>query len=178
MKVLGSIPNLRRGSCFRCILGSLAAAKDRFGVAIVHFSVQRTHIHLLVEAQDKQSLSRGMQGLGVRLARRLNKLLRRRGTVFKQRYHARIVRDSWQAKNVLSYVLNNARRHAAQAGWYYAKNWFDPCSSAASFPGWSVPPQSRGPPALAPPRTWLLSIGWLMWGLLNPWTIPGQRTKS
>ena len=49
-------------------------------------------MHLIAEANDKASLSRGMQGLAVRLARRLNKRLGRRGTVFKERYHARLVR--------------------------------------------------------------------------------------
>src|SRR2546425_4555483 len=37
-----------------------------------HFSVQGNHLHLLVEAEGAESLSRGMQGLTIRIARAIN----------------------------------------------------------------------------------------------------------
>jgi REP element-mobilizing transposase RayT len=177
VKVLGDVPNLRRGPLFRCIRKALVVARERFGLAIVHYSVQKTHVHLIAEADDKTALSRGMQGLGVRLARRLNKRLGRRGTVFKERYHARLVRDAVQARRALLYVLNNARRHAAQRGWYYRADWCDPCSSASSFEGWRAPPRTRDPPHMAAPTTWLLSAGWRMWGPLDIGMIPGLPVR-
>src|SRR5690242_17078430 len=41
-------------------------------VSLVHFSVQSNHLHLIVEAADQSALSRAMQGLAIRLARRMN----------------------------------------------------------------------------------------------------------
>lgn len=42
-----------------------------------HFSVQSNHVHLLVEAKDRQALSRGVQGLAIRLARSVDRAVRR-----------------------------------------------------------------------------------------------------
>ena len=53
---------------------------------VVQFSVQTDHIHMIVEAADKPSLSRGMMGLCVRLARALNQALERHGGVWSERY--------------------------------------------------------------------------------------------
>ena len=39
---------------------------------IIHWSVQYDHVHLIVEASDKTALSRGLQGLAVRVARYVN----------------------------------------------------------------------------------------------------------
>jgi putative transposase len=47
--------------------GFTAASRRWFRV--VHFGVQDDHVHLLVEADDNASLSHGMIGLTVRLAR-------------------------------------------------------------------------------------------------------------
>src|SRR5262252_1875875 len=33
------------------------------GARVVHFTLQRDHMHMIVEADDKESLSRGVQGL-------------------------------------------------------------------------------------------------------------------
>jgi REP element-mobilizing transposase RayT len=67
-------------------------ARLRFGMRIVHYSIQGNHLHLIVEVDDTVSLSRGVQGLAVRIARRLNALIRRRGAVFVDRYHAHALR--------------------------------------------------------------------------------------
>jgi hypothetical protein len=59
------------------------------------------------------------------------------------------------------HVLNNAQHHG------YAIDAFDPYSSAAWFDGWATPPPApeRSDPC-APPRTWLLAVGWKRRGLL------------
>ncbi|HET7506091.1 MAG TPA: hypothetical protein VFK02_33960, partial [Kofleriaceae bacterium] len=107
-------------------------------------SIQRTHIHLLVEADGKAALSVGMQGFQISAAKHLNREIskgrpgpRRRGKVFPDRYHAEIITTPTQARHTLSYVLNNWRKHAEdrrspmrewKVGWF---------SSAAMFPGWA-----------------------------------------
>jgi hypothetical protein len=69
------------------------------------------HIHLLVEANDQRALSLGMQGLGIRIAKALNKVMHRPGRVLQDRYHAHILKTPIEAKNARLYLLNNARHH-------------------------------------------------------------------
>src|SRR3954463_5083027 len=67
--------NLRQFKCFKVIESAIGAARDRFGMRINHFSVQGNHIHLIVEAESSEALAKGMQGLGVRFARALNRVM-------------------------------------------------------------------------------------------------------
>src|SRR4030095_1253587 len=69
--VLPGLPNLRRRAELGVICGAFEKARERFGMRLIHFSIQSNHIHMIVEASDKRSLWRGMQGLGVRIAKRL-----------------------------------------------------------------------------------------------------------
>jgi hypothetical protein len=68
-------------------------------------------MHLLVEAQDERSLARGMNGLGVRVARGLNKVMRRHGKVLDERYHGHILRTPTEVRNARAYLTGNAERH-------------------------------------------------------------------
>jgi REP element-mobilizing transposase RayT len=105
LKLLRGIGNLRtRGRC-KAILGALQKARDRLGTRIVEFSIQHDHIHMIVEARDAGALTRAMQGLSVRLARQLNRVLGRRGAVFADRYHHRTLGKPRQVRNALAYVL-------------------------------------------------------------------------
>jgi hypothetical protein len=129
---------------------------------IVHFSVQANHVHLLVEADDKIALSRGIMGAAIRLARAVNRVARRRGAVWGDRYHSRALRTPRDVRNGIVYVLMNWKKHVPGA------KGIDPCSSAPSFGGWSIHPPS-GPPhelAVKPPETWLLRTGWKRHGLV------------
>ena len=89
---------------------------DRFGFKLVHYSVQGNHLHLLVEARDERALSRGMNGLGVRVARGLNRVMRRHGRVLADRYHAHILRiaDGGAAR---ARVLAAERAASLRAWW-------------------------------------------------------------
>ena len=75
---------------------------------MIHYSIQRDHLHLIVEAADTERLSRGMQGLLGSMAKRLNKLWSRMGRVVADRFHDRILKTPRQVRNALRYVLNNA----------------------------------------------------------------------
>ena len=68
-------------------------------------------IHLIGEADDERALARGMQGLGVRIAKALNRLMGRKGTGFAYHYHARQLRSPTQVANALAYVLMNFLHH-------------------------------------------------------------------
>ena len=163
------------------ILRSLTHAKERMrskalDVRVVHYSVQRDHLHLIVEAADVRSLSRAMQGLSVRIAKALNRALARKGKVFADRFHDRVLTSPKQVRHALAYVLCNARKHGIAP---LIRGWADPCSSAPAFDGWSRAIGSMGPvdgiaiAATATPRVWLLRIGWRRGGLLHPDHCPG-----
>ena len=83
---------------FRAVRRALTGARARFGFRLVHFSVQRDHLHLLAEASDRRALSRGMQGLSIRVAKAVNRRLGRRGAVFADRYHARALKTPREAR--------------------------------------------------------------------------------
>ncbi|HWB82260.1 MAG TPA: hypothetical protein VG755_45160 [Nannocystaceae bacterium] len=78
-------------------------------------------------------------------------------------------------KHALAYVLDNARRHAAQRGQRHADGWLDPFSSARAFSGWRSVRAQHGsdPPWLSAPATWLLRVGWRRHGLLELDAVPG-----
>ena len=171
LKVREGLSSLRVRGLLRAVLGGLVAAKERFSVRLVQYSVQSDHVHLVAEAQSKHALSRAMKGLAVRLARAINRALGRKGTVFAERYHERVLTSPRQVRNALAYVLCNGKKHGhapARAG------WLDPCSSAASFDGWSRKILAAHGPRLSEPRTWLLRVGWRKGGLLDPDHLPGS----
>ena len=92
LRVLPHVWNLRARRCFKPLQRCFFAGKARFGFRLVEFTVLRDHIHLVAEANDARALSRGMQGLNIRMAKALNRVMQRRGSVFADRYHARILR--------------------------------------------------------------------------------------
>ncbi len=168
LRLQKGLPTLRKKRPYRAILRCFAAGCERNGFRLVHYSVQSNHLHLMVEAKDRTALSRGMQGLCIRIAKALNRLWERKGSVFADRYHDRILRSPREVRNALRYVLNNAMRHGImEIG--------DMFSSARWFDGWSgmrkgVVSDLTRPLALA--RTWLLTTGWRKGGLLDPCLAP------
>lgn len=181
MRIRGGLASLRRERVMRIVRAAIAAGQ-RQDFRVVHFNVLANHVHFLVEAVGKIALARGMQGLNVRLARRINRCFRRRGKLFTERYHARALRSPAEVRFAIRYVLLNARHHAAERGQRLAPDWIDPCSSAAWFDGWDRPIDreawwirrlDRTPCPVAPARTWLLSTGWRRRGLLAIDDVPG-----
>src|SRR5690349_5230945 len=82
LRVAGHVWNLRSRRCFETIEECLAAARGRFGLRVIEFTVLGNHLHLVVEAGDDGALSRGMQGLNIRIAKALNRLMKSEGRVF------------------------------------------------------------------------------------------------
>jgi len=154
---------LRTQRVARTLLSGLRDS-NRDSFRIVQYSVQENHIHLIVEADDTKTLTSGVRGLMVRMARRVNRLLRRHGRFWSDRWHGRDLEGPRQVRNALVYVLQNHKKHADTAV-------LDPLSSAASFDGFAtaIPSgfRSVGPPCVAAARTWLLKIGWRRRGLIR-----------
>ena len=176
LRVVRAVGNLRRRCVYRAVREATLTTALREDFRIIHLSLQRTHIHLIVEAHDKRALASGMQGFQISAAKHLNAAIskgvpgpRRRGPVFPDRYHAEIITSPTQARHALSYVLGNWRKHeedrrAPMSGWTI--DWF---STAVMFPGWAEygdePFLWRGPATYDPlivyqPRSWMLREGY------------------
>ena len=146
LRLVRGLESLRSRQCYRAVLPALEAAREREDFRVVHLSVQSNHLHLITEADDRGALSRGMQGLAIRVAKSLNAALGRRGEVFAERFHMHVLRSVREVANAVDYVLANWFRHAGREVGLYD---LDRLSSAAD----------RSLVAL--PQTWLLRIGWM-----------------
>jgi putative transposase len=191
------LPSLRQHDEFEVLRFVFEEALEREDFRIVQFSVQTNHVHYICEARDKESLTRGMQSLGVKIARRLNQLWERAGRVFAERYHARALETPHEVRTALAYVLNNARKHGL--GFIGA----DPYSSGESFDGWSEEsapfsnaPRDRGRVSstgtsttaprftrtvdctTAAAQSWLMRVGWRRHGLIHVHEIPGAGSAT
>src|SRR5262245_27450303 len=88
LRLADDVPNIRRRSLWAALREAFRKAqKDTF--RLCEYVVMGNHCHLIVEADNEKALSRGMQGLETRMARRINKELGRRGKVFRDRFHER-----------------------------------------------------------------------------------------
>jgi len=176
LRATSAVGSLRRRRHYQAIREATLTTARRDDFRIIHLSIQRTHVHLLVEARNKAALASGIQGFQISAAKHLNAAIskgrpgpRRRGSVFPDRYHAEIITSPRQARHALRYIMSNWRKHredrvAPMTTW--AIDWF---SSAAMFPDWTEYGDEgflwRGPPTYDPlqvfrPQTWLLREGW------------------
>jgi REP element-mobilizing transposase RayT len=165
------LPSLRRPVPARLIEEIFAAEGKRKGFRLVHFAIRPGHLHLVCEADGTQALSRGVQRIASRIARRLNKHFGRRGRFFADRFHCVVIKTPRQMRNVLRYVYLNEHKDRAKRG--KTLEGVDPYSSHCWFDGWAhlgrrqrpPPPAARDP--VAEPRAWLLRKGWRRHGLIR-----------
>jgi len=174
LRVVRAVGNLRTRHAYRAIRAAIGTCAARSDYRVVHASLQSNHLHLLVEADSKPALSRGMQGFAISAAKRLNReLRRRRGAVFAFRYHATAITGPTQARNAIAYILNNWRRHHNDVRAPYR---IDPYSSAEQFHGWETPhgyaPRAEPLPCVRP-TSWLLTDGWTRAAPIRTDEIPG-----
>jgi hypothetical protein len=146
---------------------------------------------LLVEASDRDALSRGMQGFQISAAKWINKAIGKRGkrprkgSVFADRYFAEAITSPLQTRRALAYVLNNWRKHERDRTVTSSKWRVDPFSTGVLFTGWkdleelglsrwSIP-DGYEPLSVLEPRTWLLRVGWRRYGLVGCSELPSAR---
>ena len=188
LRVTEAVGRLRRRHSYHAIRLAILTAAVLGLIRVVHVSIQRDHIHLLVEAASEQALAGGLKGLQVSAARRLNAAITierklaapRRGRVFVTRYHAEIIRTPRQARCALAYVLNNWRRHREDlAGVAQRRAQVDPDSSGIAFDGWhgsSSPftvPADYHPLPVEVAQSWLFKTGWRKHGAIGLREVPG-----
>jgi REP element-mobilizing transposase RayT len=167
MRLGAETPPIAREWLMKRVIRPCIALCEKAFFRVVEFNVLSNHVHLICEADDAMSLARGVQGLAIRLARRLNTALKRKGKFFGPRYHAVALRSPAQVRNTLRYVLLNRKHHAVATKRFFA-GWIDPFSSGAWFRGWNarirvnaiIVDLVRTESPTRPARTWLLRVGW------------------
>lgn len=82
------------------------ARKDDF--EILEYRVQDQVVHLLVRADDRRAMGRGMGGLGSRMSRQLNRTWGTSGTVYADRYEDKVLRTTA--------AVNKAKREVGGKG--------------------------------------------------------------
>lgn len=140
----------------------------RFGFHVLQFSMLLNHVHVLVEAKNNESLSKGMKSLGGRMGKALRAQIGGRGSVFNGRYHLRVLKSPTQTKNALTYVLLNHSNHEKttpridfySSGVYFfewekliGRKW-----STKFATGFKEPRPL--PDYLSQPKSWLAKDGW------------------
>ena len=98
----------------------------------------------IIGEDHNQALSRGMQGLSVRIAKAMNRLMGTRGAVLGDHYHAHLLETPTRLVNAIACVLGNAENH------YGPTTGPDPFSSAAC----------ERQLLLCAVVSWLLRVGW------------------
>jgi len=155
LRIAAGLPSLRRPIILAAVQEALLGGNSRLGMRLVHYSVQTNHIHLILEACDALSLTRGMQGVMVRIARAVNRAAQRSGKVFGDHYFARELQTPAEVRRAVRYVLDNAMLHAG------SDPTTDECASSA--------------PVVAP-RTWLLGGSAVRPGRCR--SLPGAHSTS
>jgi REP element-mobilizing transposase RayT len=127
-------------------------AKKADGFRVIEFSLQVDHAHLIVEARDRMALSAGVKGVSIRIAKAVNGVMGRRGTVVHERAHLHPLRTPTEVRRAVAYVLGNWKKHGARAD--EIVGGLDSRSSAR----WSRCLGSRhvGPAPVSRAGTWLL----------------------
>jgi REP element-mobilizing transposase RayT len=175
MRVTPELARLRTRKAYQVVRQALRACVVRTDYRVVHISIQKDHVHAIVEAEGKQALAKGMRGFAISVAKRFNRAIgRKSGTVFPRRYHATVLTTPTQVRRAIAYVLNNWRKHGVDGPWRV-----DPFSSASQFGGWAT---AHGYAAQIEPlpvgaaQSWLLREGWMRGGaLIGLDEVPGPR---
>jgi len=175
LRARSGLPSFRQQLIHMLIAAIIRKQRSRSYAAdfrILHFSIQRNHLHLIVEADTERAAGRysplraGISGLEISFARRLNALLGQSGPVWADRYHRHDLRTPRESWNGHAYLFHNHRHHGTDDT---ADSPLDPHASGWMFDGWDGPTPAldedeRWMWPVCAARSWLASRGVLVHG--------------
>jgi putative transposase len=170
LKLNKGVPNIRKRVFLKGFKTSIRGAKE-YGVSVIHYSLLKNHIHMIVEAKDNLALGRGMRSLAGRYGKFIRKIadVPIKGSVFIGRYHMHVLKTPTEMKNALEYVLLNQAKHTQLV------EHIDAYSSADQFSQWQkllgkrfrsliqdqIETYASTPSScLSQPKSWLCRQGW------------------
>jgi len=183
------LSSMRRKKFIREFRRSLREILTREDFRVVVYSIQSNHLHMIVEAADSDALASGMKAIASRLARAFNRVFHRSGKVLDGRYHLRVLKSPREVRNALSYVLFNHHQHHCEYQGFAPPVQIHPASSGRWFGGflcvapildWSLEPDDflgAGLCEVSPAQSWLLCVGWMRGGLIDPAEVPGGKKR-
>jgi REP element-mobilizing transposase RayT len=180
LRVLDSVGRLRVRGVLGAVAEALRVVGQRDDLRIVHTSIQNNHLHLYCEATSRHGLAEGMRAFKTSVARRINRVMGRKGHVFADRYHVEVIKSPKHARATLCYVMNNWRKHGADRN---CRDRVDPFATGMWFRGWKerdIPDKLVIPEGVIvlpyrEPRTWLLREGWKKCPPIGLFETPGPR---
>ena len=96
---------IRNKECLKLLKRAIVNCR-KYGLRVIHFSLLDNHIHVIAEATDNDTLTRGMRSLTITFAKGLKK-----GKVQIERYHLHVLKGIRETKNAINYVLFNKQKH-------------------------------------------------------------------
>jgi REP element-mobilizing transposase RayT len=114
LKMRPDVVNLRRDDVFEKIETALRTGAQRDDGKVCDFSVLGDHLHFIVDAANNKALTSVVSSVAIRVAKQINKLTGRKGRVFNDRYHSRVLRSPSEVRASRHYILNNFRKHLAE----------------------------------------------------------------
>lgn len=96
---------IRNKTTFRLLKRAILNGR-KAGLRIIHFSFQKNHVHLIIEADSNRVLTKGMRSVTVTMAKGL-----KRGKIQTQRYHLHVLKSLRETRNAVHYVLFNEQKH-------------------------------------------------------------------
>lgn len=96
---------VRNKLALRILKRSIQNARKQ-GLNILHSSLMTNHVHLIVEADSNEILTRGMRSLTITMSKLLQK-----GRIQIERYHLHVLKTFREVKHAVQYVLFNQQKH-------------------------------------------------------------------
>lgn len=91
--------------CLKLLKRAIINARSH-GLRINQFSIMSNHVHLIVESENNEVLTRGMRSLTITFAKGL-----KQGKVQMERYHLHVLKSIRETRNAIRYVLFNQQKH-------------------------------------------------------------------
>ena len=137
LRASDELDRMRTRDVYDAVRWATIVIAERASCRIVHLSIQHNHLHLLVEADDKMALARGMQAFQISAARRINVAISRGRSKDVGWWEAqRTSRASGDAKTTPTSGARGEGKSTSGARWWNAKTrcWIAGRRKGAVFP--------------------------------------------
>jgi hypothetical protein len=112
-KLLPEIGSLAKDPMIAALREACGEGDGRFGLEILHVGVldrsAGAELHVICRAPGRRALAHGLQGLGIRIAKAMNRVLARKGKAFADRYAVKVIDASRDIDTLVGRELATAR---------------------------------------------------------------------